>query len=514
MKGVLFKRKVIIFLLSSIVTLTFCLSLIVRAFNNAVDYDDAYNISIAKNIALGFGYVSSYEDYIYFNSEVTTGPVLILPASLLIKLFGNVMWIPNIIIVLITFIQLSLILLIKYTDKLKRLLIHIFFIILSVAFIPLNFFYSFLGEIPSALFIIISALYLRSKSIHSYFISGIFFSLAFFTKSITVLFIIGVCIVGIINLVNALRNKKNLKTEFIIIFSFLIAFIFSYTIYGIFKTFFYPTHIDISPSSLSENGFFLDASGLKKIIEITSNRARFEYIIDNFINNFSVLQGYLGGGFHLLLFLGFNFAVQILALRQMLNKEKRRLKTVLFLLSCNINIHLLWWLTLSHTGWTRHLSQIFIYFAFILSLCVIKSKRFYQLILIGVGTLFILNGINNYFLLFRIETNKRYIPLMETKNYLENLKKTNPNIIFLGCGWWANRDLEYVLSTTLNFGNCYNVTQEFLNKNEVYLVRSDIFNWGNEPYITNFANECDKTGIIYTNSPFVISRCKTDVRGW
>lgn len=96
--------------------------------------------------------------------------------------------------------------------------------------------------------------------------------------------------------------------------------------------------------------------------------------------------------------------------------------------------------------------------------------------------------------------------LNETSNKISELKQKNPNAVFVGCGWWANRDLEYILFSSLNFRNCTNLEGSELNSENIYLVRSEYYNFEHADLYTKFAEKCDRN-IIFKRSSFIISRC-------
>lgn len=65
--------------------------------HQAPGYDDAYNATVARNFVEGLGWSSNYHVLIPFNSTVTTGPGLLLPAALAIKLFGPDLRLPGLV---------------------------------------------------------------------------------------------------------------------------------------------------------------------------------------------------------------------------------------------------------------------------------------------------------------------------------------------------------------------------------------------------------------------------------
>ncbi len=75
----------------------FVLAMLIASYFSELGYDDAYNASVAKNLALGLGWVSSYHEPVWFNPRVTTGPALILPLALISPFFDNPEWLPGIV---------------------------------------------------------------------------------------------------------------------------------------------------------------------------------------------------------------------------------------------------------------------------------------------------------------------------------------------------------------------------------------------------------------------------------
>src|ERR1700735_177845 len=75
---------------------------IITAFNFPIWHDDATFATVAKNLVLGKGYAMVFFDtFAPFNHGITAGPVIILPAALIIALWGNAYWVPAITAILI-----------------------------------------------------------------------------------------------------------------------------------------------------------------------------------------------------------------------------------------------------------------------------------------------------------------------------------------------------------------------------------------------------------------------------
>jgi hypothetical protein len=60
-----------------------------KTSNTMLFFDSGWHATVAKNLANGAGYASSYNGYTFFDSEVTTGPALIVLAAAAMALFGN-----------------------------------------------------------------------------------------------------------------------------------------------------------------------------------------------------------------------------------------------------------------------------------------------------------------------------------------------------------------------------------------------------------------------------------------
>ncbi|MFZ3154713.1 hypothetical protein [Pseudomonas sp.] len=72
----------------------FAAALVFSAIQQPLVYDDAYNAAVSRNIADGKGWVTDYHATVPFNSTVTSGPTLLLPAAVLINFLGVKLWIP------------------------------------------------------------------------------------------------------------------------------------------------------------------------------------------------------------------------------------------------------------------------------------------------------------------------------------------------------------------------------------------------------------------------------------
>jgi len=74
----------------------FAVGQLLLALDRSPSADDALFLSVPKNWLNGYGWATSYSEKIPFNPDFTGPAALLLPAALLIKLFGNQWWIAGI----------------------------------------------------------------------------------------------------------------------------------------------------------------------------------------------------------------------------------------------------------------------------------------------------------------------------------------------------------------------------------------------------------------------------------
>lgn len=78
------------------------------AFDRSPSPDDALFLSVPKNWLNGYGWATSYSEKIPFNPDFTGPTALLLPAALLIQLFGNQLWIAGVTGAVINLVLLAL----------------------------------------------------------------------------------------------------------------------------------------------------------------------------------------------------------------------------------------------------------------------------------------------------------------------------------------------------------------------------------------------------------------------
>lgn len=156
-------------LTSNIVTILFFTTFVLIASARAISdglccADDAYFASIAKNFAKGMGYGTSFhsDGIKLFDPEIGTGPTVILPASLSIFLFGNNAAVPgltSVVIWSILFIAIYRLLIRSFNPKRVNASAALFLLLVYLVF-PFHYehWFTLLGEVPAALFLILGIL--------------------------------------------------------------------------------------------------------------------------------------------------------------------------------------------------------------------------------------------------------------------------------------------------------------------------------------------------------------------
>ncbi|MDP2950504.1 MAG: hypothetical protein Q8P22_13345, partial [Chloroflexota bacterium] len=183
--------------------------------------------------------------------------------------------------------------------------------------------------------------------------------------------------------------------------------------------------------------------------------------------------------------------------------ERGRLKLSLILLIAGL-VHFSWWWTINEAGWIRHLVPGIVYFAVglpvLASLSRMQLVRYSGLAVFVVVLLPQLGSVREFVPITRPEA--RLTALQDTASFLNSLD--SEGVSLWGCGWWANRDLHLV--GDLRFYDCSDqasVASHLRSGEQLILVRSEFFNWENNPNFAALAQQCD-TMTLFRSEPFVV----------
>ena len=457
----------------AVVWLVFITAQIVRLYNNPLGYDDAYNASVAKNLSLGHGYSTSYDSLKPWNSDITTGPIQIIATSAAISLFGNNIFFPGLVTILLVHITLLFSLISPWTSIRNRSSVLMIFIALQIMLMlyKLDFgYYQLLGEVLATVYFIVGVSVGQNRANYqkkNLIIQCIMFVLAVCTKLILILPIIGYVLGHIIlnrhSLSNYIDRSRGKLLLFVSMSIFILAIGFS---------------TKIIPQSIFENGLVFDLPVISDHIT-----QRYRTLLLYFANS-SIVFCYLG----------------VIAYLNAINKYKSKFTFPILLGIC---LHSLWWFLFSKENWIRHIFPSIILFSFIISYywgeTRNKSIKIVLLVLFFVVPLISVSGqISNF---FRFDSSKSD-DLLATSRYVSMLKSNGSRLY--GCGWWwSNRELEYVMPSVLNFSN-------FLVQSHLpplsYFVRSSNFDWDNIPACNNFKAKCEQN-IVFRQGEFTVSKC-------
>ena len=495
--------------LSLLVILIAILLCFATVINHTIQYDDAYNATVAKNLSMGMGYSSSYGSLIKFNPEITSGPTLILPAALLMTVFGNLYWIPSFTVFLLTFILFTITLhaIVSYIKKYSKAQQSAFLFFLVISFFtfilaPDLLQIEFLGEIPAAMFFCAgsSILFLRSCTLKNVIFGAILLGMAVSTKFIMLAPVIPLFFCWSI----FLFIKKEIPYERLLFFigTGCFALLLPILIFELYK------FISLGPISFvdlkfREIAFFKNAgSGINAFNPSQDFQT---YIIGNFIKNLNELNSGLGSKIVnlwslLTVIFIFNYLRRVIKKESLNNLDYLAISIFLSLIP-----FFLWWLFLSPTGWIRHISPALIalkFFFLIASLALLRKIGVFSVVLICWVTisLYFDNAWVKSFTFSNRNIETKFA-LTDTARYLQKTKQDE--IKLLGCGWWANRRLEYTMNGILNFHDC--LTSE-INDRSLLVIDRAFWNWGNSSQINDVEKLCNR--LIFVHKPFEVYQCK------
>ncbi|MEI6327147.1 MAG: hypothetical protein WCO78_03420 [Candidatus Roizmanbacteria bacterium] len=456
----------------------FLLLQIISLYNNPLGYDDSYNASVAKNFALGHGYSTSYDQYTNLNEEITTGPLPIVSTALVIKLFGNSIYIPGIVTIILVHLVLVILLCSRWAPGEKRVNILLLFILFQIILLlsKLDFgFFQLLGEQLASVLLIAGFVHISNEkaSRRVALLSFVLILLAASTKTISILMLGGFCMGSV--LLYLYQPSKHNNPKYIVLSSALVFFI-----------------ITIS------NAIFSTTSQLSQ-----SSQISLISIYSHLTERIATLLLYFNNPIYLLVC--FCSLVFVLVMSRRLLPQQFR---VIFSLIFALSLHMVWWLFVSKENWIRHVFPSIILATFVLSYYLVLSKsKLYNLVIFFLVIFVPFVYLSKSFMNCILIDSGRSLAIAKTVNFLNQLK-SNPRTDLYGCGWWwSNRDLEYAMPSSLNFKDARNYPALDYDTKDIYFVRNSSDNWDNIPICNSFRVSCEKN-IIYEIAPYTVSHCK------
>lgn len=469
--------------------------------------DDAYYAVIAKNLANGLGYTSSLpltsSSYSLepFDPYSGAGPTIILPASIIIGVFGNTYWAPGLANAILWFSTLVLIGI--YTKKYIRgenyqLFFFTFvFLFLSFSLMAYHFehWYALLGEIPAGLLIILGTLiFLDRDERKNHFLSGFIFSLAVQAKFLA---LAGSFVFIVVQMFVYQRNQLNnfkttFKNAFVRILFFGIGFLIPLISFELWKL------IILGPISFFENWReYLNYIGTQGA-EVVNNSSLVTLIYERL----EILWARFG-----ISLLG---TVLLLILAWLMLKNDKKLRYLFYVFCSFITAYSLYWLFFSN-GWARYFIICLVILVFTLSLPLLAARPKSHLFVYFVLVVFFsspnwtklqysfteLRGIDIF------SPTTQTTELLNEAQYLTNARSTTDERI-LTITWSTAADLEYIMPTTLNFTT---ISDKDSIKDEDYFLAINT-RFVDDKYYQNLLDGCQ---MLSDDGVYIIGECELSI---
>ena len=440
--------------------------------------DDSQIGSVAKNLAMGNGYQMTLFDKDYpFIYYISTGPVLILPAALMIFIFGNQYWVTSISSVLVIWVLLICIFIASKKVFSKERRWPFSFLALSLMLVSsvlelggyafetgdrLGLWHFLMGDISASLLVILGTflLFCCEKNKKKIFMAGVVLGLAVVDKSITAIaapMILSVFAMKIF-LDQSLKNSKKIILVLVVAAGFIApSFLFeitklialgwqNYSQLQIQNANFYKVNAVIT-APIDINGWHIEPK-------------RFNHIL-----YFFELFG-----------LGFFFSILFIfystySLYKNRNSEPQGLNSFFIALALLLAflMHSFWWTYFSGGG-ERYLLPGLFYYAALLSLLVVNIKYNWVLgnaVVMLLALLFVGRFDTIHYLMFEgFKDNGRLEEQLKITDIVKDLKQKG--VTTISCG--NNFEIEYLLPETKNFKECNEFFQNSVKSKKVILV--------------------------------------------
>lgn len=443
-------KRTILILIQVLLLVLFVVQALEQTFAEGVCCaDDSKNAVIAKNLADGFGYSATLIEGVYktevatFPTHIGVGPTIILPAALLIKLFGNTYWAPGLSLIVVWTIVLLILLILtnRHSDDKTGLTISIlafFILVFQFTLYHREQWWALLGEVPAALLIILAVVvYFTNRSRQGEFLTGVLFALAAQSKLLSMMpFAVFVALISVLELIELYKQKqRNISSIVRSLLTIGAGFLVPIGLFELWKI------IVLHPlgylAYIYDYAKFVTSFGVSKSFSIatalhqglTTAETRFGFYIP----------------FLLILLTALNFFL----------KKDRKIFPVYLVFYCMVVVYTIYWLFFS-IGWARYyiigLIILTAALAIPFSSTVLNRshKWIYAAILAGV-LVFNLQHINplaafrnhNFF-----QPASNTVALQTVSQKLSSQIERRPFLT----QWWASAvDIEYMMDTHLNF---------------------------------------------------------------
>jgi hypothetical protein len=409
--------------------------------------DDSYISVAAKNLAIGSGYGTSLSSSYYgikqYEFGITTGPTLVVPAAIMIKIFGNLPWIPG-----LTSVILNLILTICiYFSSCKlfgfiksNVFISILLLLCFGFFYPnwLLLWHSILGEVHASLYFLLGLILFQISEGKGkiFYLSILVFGLSILTKLI---FLIPVFPFIFYAIVSCFFQKFNFVYKFKKSIIILMVLFSPYFLFELIKL------IDLGLDSYFN--YLLETFSGYLSIHGSGNENSKKFLFEDSVK---LLKDNLGIDLLWIILSSLLYLIIILFSNMDVNTRKINLIAIFSYL-----ISFIWWVFLSK-GWIRYGYPWLFIFIYLSSFLIMYIRGIGWKLLIFMGILFFIKpfdfkndylSLKNYKFAFdgQTEFTKN---LLATRDFLVKNQQYSPFI----SSWWATyADIEYILPSAYNF---------------------------------------------------------------
>ena len=475
--------------------------------------DDSTNAVVAKNFALGKGYLNSIRfdglpGGVYFDPQITTGPTLNLPAAAVIYIAGNVPWAPGFVtatmsLVLIVLIAVSLRRLASPSRVAAFICLWIFLLYSVTAGLHFEHWYSLIGEIPAALICVLGAVVLAVNPNKRSMIvaSGLLYGFAVLTKLLALLAFVPVVIWLVYRAIVARHDRGRRVVDCLVGGT---AFAAPFAAFEIWKL------SVLGPTAYVQNAhsFFLVFSTYSGTVGSGKIATFVGAALHKYAVNSAVLRGHFGYSPIVIL----ATAVVVMGLTGRYCEERGLRLLVLWTLGAAL-VDLTWWL-ISSNGWPRYaLIGLFLYFTGVSCMVFIRLSRIVLgslIVLLAcvfwVGTARLMDPVK-FVLTYKYSYTPRVVNLLKTAAVLNGLRQDEPFVM----GWWATAgDIEYALPTVDNFVQSDHVGPDPSGR-DLILARNKVWvAWGTTPGFTAWEQRC--SAVVLDAPPYLVSRCPPEAK--
>lgn len=484
-------------------------------------YDDPYNASVAKNIAQGLGYGTSYGGFEPYNPDISTGPTLILPLAALIRIVGNTAWAPGLCVAAI---NLSLLAMIIYN---ARTHVGASFGLLACAAIPLLAIFSehgdawsaFLGDVVAGEFIVLGILTapfeISSEATHGPDViaqslcAGLFIGLGVLTKFIAV---VAAAVFLAVFAIHFVVNRRFMTARVrwvlvvLVVGALLPDLLFElsklltlgmsgYSVLKLAEHANFQTQNPPPPWNLTIKDM-MDRIGTNGMVTLDF----FE------ISKRPALSGILAAGWFAALVSSWRRGITVPVIATVL--AGGAIIVCWFLLSWPMSRRMQPGLVLLLMGVAMWVVRGRVYSSFPQQRITLGSA--------GIAMLLLLSGAAAAAKMLpeimdvRQREHTQNQALMQAVGAVELIRAMDPDARFCGGGHWVTRDIDYLLPGPGSFQDCSSAANSISmgsSSGHYYLVRrTGLYNWFGDAGLSRLASYCDRH-IVFSAWQYRISRC-------